>query len=60
MYATGLVDVNLGEIQVINTEPGHGYDVEGNKNDIRLKAIRPVGVHHEPAVHYAVKVQVHQ
>lgn len=60
MYATGIVDVNLGRIEVSNTERGHGYDVIGNQNDYRMKAIRPAAVHHEPSVHYGVKVQVHQ
>lgn len=60
MYATGLVDVNLGSIDIVNTERGHGYNVAGNQNDIRIKAIRPAAVHHEPSVHYGVKVQVHQ
>lgn len=60
MFATGLVDVNVGEIEVVNAEPGHGYDVSGNRNDIRLKAIRPVSVHHDPTIHAAIKVQVHQ
>jgi hypothetical protein len=60
MYATGLVDVNLGTIDIVNTERGHGYNVAGNQNDIRIKAIRPAAVHHEPSVHYGVKVQVHQ
>lgn len=60
MYATGLVDVNLGLIEVTNSERGHGYDVAGNQNDFIMKAIRPAAVHHEPSVHYGVKVQVHQ
>lgn len=60
MWATGIIDVNLGAIEVVNTESGHGYDVAGNKNDIRIKAIRPAAVHHEPSVHYGIKVQVHQ
>lgn len=60
MYATGLVDVNLGRIEVTNTERGHGYDVTGNQNDYLMKAIRPAAVHHEPSVHCGVKVQVHQ
>lgn len=60
MYATGIVDVNLGRIEVSNTERGHGYDVAGNQNDFRMKAIRPAAVHHEPSVHCGVKVQVHQ
>lgn len=60
MYATGLVDVNLGRIEVTNTERGHGYDVSGNQNDYMMKAIRPAAVHHDPTVHCAVKVQVHE
>lgn len=60
MYATGIVDVNLGRVEVVNTERGHGYDVSGNQNDYLMKAIRPAAVHHEPSVHYGVKVQVHQ
>lgn len=60
MYATGLVDVNLGVIQIVNEKRADGYDVVGNKNDIILKAIRPAAVHHEPSVHCGVKVQVHQ
>lgn len=60
MWATGIIDVNLGAIEVVNTESGHGYDVVGNKNDMRIKAIRPAAVHHEPSVHYGIKVQVHQ
>ena len=60
MYATGIVDVNLGRIEVSNTERGHGYDVIGNQNDYLMKAIRPAAVHHEPSVHCGVKVQIHQ
>jgi hypothetical protein len=60
MYATGIVDVTLGRIEVTNTERGHGYDVAGNQNDFMMKAIRPAAVHHDPSIHYGVKVQVHQ
>ena len=60
MWATGIVDVNLGKIEVTTTEPGQGYDVAGNRNDLKLKAIRPAAVHHEPSVHCGIKVQVHQ
>ena len=60
MYATGIVDVNLGRIEVTNTERGHGYDVSGNQNDYLMKAIRPAAAHHDPSIHYGVKVQVHQ
>ncbi len=61
MWATGIVDVNLGKIEVTTPEgTGAGWDSVGNKNDLRLKAIRPAAVHHEPAVHAGVKVQVHE
>ena len=61
MWATGIVDVNLGKIEVTTPEgTGAGWDVAGNRNDVRLKAIRPAAVHHEPAVHAGVKVQVHE
>lgn len=61
MWATGIVDVNLGKIEVTTPEgTSAGWDSAGNKNDLRLKAIRPAAVHHEPAVHAGVKVQVHE
>lgn len=61
MWATGIVDVNLGKIEVTTPEDtGAGWDSVGNRNDLRLKAIRPAAVHHEPAVHCGVKVQVHE
>jgi hypothetical protein len=60
MWATGIVDVNLGKIEVVTTEDSQGYDVSGNKNNLRLKALRPAAVHHEPSVHCGIKVQVHQ
>ena len=60
MWATGIVDVNLGKIEVTTPERADGWDVSGNKNDVKLKAIRPAAVHHEPAVRAAVKVQVHE
>lgn len=61
MWATGIVDVNLGKIEVTTPEgTGAGWDSQGNKNDLLLKAIRPAAVHHEPTVHAGVKVQVHE
>jgi len=60
MWATGIVDVTLGKIEVVTKEDSQGYDVSGNKNNLRLKALRPVAVHHEPSVHCGIKVQVHQ
>lgn len=61
MWATGIVDVNLGKIEVTTPDgTSAGWDSEGNKNDLKLKAIRPAAVHHEPTVHAGVKVQVHE
>ena len=60
MWGTGLVDVVLGDIELVTTSYAQGYDVTGNKNDERLKAIRPVAVHHDPTIHVGVKVQVHE
>lgn len=60
MWGTGILDVNLGKIEIVNEKPADGYDSQGNKNDIRIKAMRPASVHHDPSMHYGVKVQVHQ
>lgn len=60
MWGTGIIDVNLGDIEIVNMAESDGYDSVGNKNDIRIKAYRPASVHHDPAMHYGVKVQVHQ
>ena len=60
MWGTGILDVNLGDIEIVNEKPADGYNVSGNQNDIRIKAMRPASVHHDPAMHYGVKVQVHQ
>ena len=60
MWGTGIIDVNLGKIELVNEKPADGYDSQGNKNDIRIKAMRPASVHHDPAMHYGVKVQIYQ
>lgn len=60
MWGTGILDVNLGKIDIVNEKPADGFDSQGNKNDIRIKAMRPASVHHDPSMHYGVKVQVHQ
>ena len=58
MYATGSIDVHLGKPEVVNDTLAQGYDVSGNQNDMRIKALRPVAVHFDPAMHYAVKVDL--
>lgn len=58
MYGTGNVTTYVGKIDVVNDNLAQGYDVDGNQNDIRLKAIRPVAVYFDPSVHLAVRVDL--
>lgn len=56
MFATGSVDVHLGKIEIINDNLGQGVDA--SINDMRIKAIRPVGIYFDPAVHTAMRVAI--
>jgi hypothetical protein len=58
IYATGTVKVYLGDVDVVNDNLGQGYDISGNKNDIRLKAIRPAAVYFDTSIHLAVRVDL--
>jgi hypothetical protein len=58
VYATASVDVHLGKPEVVNDNLAQGYDVSGNQNDMRIKAIRPASVYFGPSSHYAVKVDL--
>ena len=58
MYATGDVRVVLGDIDVVTDTLAQGYDVSGNQNDMRLKAIRPVAVYFDSSVHLAVRIDL--
>jgi len=58
MYATGTVRVYLGEIDVVNDNLAQAYDVSGNQNDMRLKAIRPAAVYFDTSIHLAVRVDL--
>lgn len=58
IYATGRVDVLLGETVVTNENLAQGYDVAGNKNDIRIKAMRPAIAYFDPSIHLAIKVDL--
>lgn len=60
LYATGTVDVNLGKSEVVNDNLAQAYDVHTNQNNLRIKAIRPAAVHHDPSMHFGIKVQVHE
>ncbi len=58
MYATGTVRVYLGDVDVVNDNLAQGYDVSGNANDMRLKAIRPAAVYFDTSIHLAVRVDL--
>ena len=45
IYATGTVKVYIGNVDVVNDNLAQGYDVSGNANDMRLKAIRPAAAY---------------
>jgi hypothetical protein len=58
IYGTGTVKVYLGDIDVVNDNLSQAYNVSGNQNDMRLKAIRPAAVYFDASVHLAVRVDL--
>ena len=58
MYATGNVKVYLGDVDVVNDNLAQAFDVSGNANDMRLKAIRPVAVYFGTSIHLAVRIDL--
>jgi hypothetical protein len=58
IYATGAVHAYLGEIAVTNDNLAQGYDVSGNKNDMKIKAMRPAAAYFDPSIHLAVKINL--
>ena len=58
MYATGTVRTYVGDVDVVNDNLAQAYDVSGNANDMRLKAIRPVAVYFDASIHLAVRVDL--
>ena len=58
IYATGTVKVYLGDVDVVNDNLSQAYDVSGNQNDMRLKAIRPAAVYFDTSIHLAVRVDL--
>lgn len=58
IYATGTVKTYVGDVDVVNDNAAQGYDVSGNANDMRLKAIRPVAVYFDTSIHLAVRVDL--
>jgi len=58
MYATGTVKTYLGDVDVVNDNLAQSYDVSGNQNDMKLKAIRPAAAYFDPSIHLAVRVDL--
>lgn len=58
IYATGLVRTYVGNVDIVNDNLSQAYDVNGNQNDMRLKAIRPVAVYFDTSIHLAVRVDL--
>jgi hypothetical protein len=58
IYATGTVRTYVGKIDVVNDNLSQAYDVSGNANDMRLKAIRPAAVYFDTSIHLAVRVDL--
>jgi hypothetical protein len=58
IYATGTVRTYLGDIDVVNDNLAQAYDVSGNANDMRLKAIRPAAVYFDTSIHLAVRIDL--
>jgi hypothetical protein len=48
----------VGNIDVVNDNLSQAYDVSGNANDMRIKAIRPVAVYFDTSIHLAVRVDL--
>ena len=58
MYATGSVQAYVGKVDVVNDSNGQAYNVSGNQNDMKLKAIRPAAVYFDTTIHLAVRVDL--
>ena len=58
IYGTGTVRVYLGDVDVVNDNLAQAYNVSGNANDMRLKAIRPAAAYFDTSIHLAVRVDL--
>jgi hypothetical protein len=52
------VKTYVGDIDVVNDNLSQAYDIDGNQNDMRLKAIRPAAVYFDTSIHLAVRVDL--
>jgi hypothetical protein len=58
MYGTGTIKTLTGDVDVVADNLAQSYDVAGNQNNMRVKAIRPVAVYFDPSIHLAVRVDL--
>ena len=58
IYGTGEVRTILGDLDVVADNLAQSYDVSGNQNDMRVKAIRPAAVYFDPSIHLAVRIDL--
>jgi hypothetical protein len=58
IYATGKVFAHLGKSEVVNDSLAQGYDVSGNRNDMKIKATRSAIAYFDPSVHLAIKLDL--
>jgi hypothetical protein len=58
IYGTGTVRTYVGDIDVVNDNLSQAYDVSGNANDMRVKAIRPAAAFFDTSIHLAVRVDL--
>ncbi len=58
IYITGNVHAHLGEAVVVNDNVAQGYDVAGNANDMKIKAMRPALAYFDPSIHLGIKVDL--
>jgi hypothetical protein len=58
IYGTGAVKTYLGNIDVVNDNLSQAYDVSGNANDMRIKAIRPAAVYFDTSIHLAARIDL--
>jgi hypothetical protein len=58
IYATGTVRTYVGDVDVVNDNLAQAYDVSGNQNDMRLKAVRPAAAYFDTSIHLAVRVDL--
>lgn len=54
MYATSMVDVHLGAIELVSDDFAHG--INSAINETIVKAVRPAAAYFEPSIHYAARL----